>query len=201
MLVPRATLPRRRPGVVLHRTTDLDDLRPSVRDGVPCVSPLRVLLDLGAVAADEVARTFGRMVINGLVPANAARAALDRHRISGRPGIGALRTALDDWPFADERPDSELEVSIAKLLRDHRLGRFVFHPTIEGLEVDFAEPTRRLVIEGDGWEFHSSRDAFERDRHRDLVLAAAGWRCVRLTWHAVAERPGPTAALIRAALG
>jgi hypothetical protein len=24
--------------------------------------------------------------------------------------------------------------------------------------------------------------AFERDRERDLALAAAGWRCVRITW-------------------
>ncbi len=37
------------PGVHVHRTSDLVDLEPSYRLGIPCTNPLRLLVDLGAV--------------------------------------------------------------------------------------------------------------------------------------------------------
>ena len=40
----------------------------------------------------------------------------------------------------------------------------------------------RLVIELDGWEFHSSRDHFEEDRRRDARLAELGYRVLRFTY-------------------
>ncbi len=50
------------------------------------------------------------------------------------------------------------------------------------MEVDFAWPTARLVVECDGFEHHGDRPAFERDRRRDAILVAAGWRVIRVTW-------------------
>jgi very-short-patch-repair endonuclease len=50
---------------------------------------------------------------------------------------------------------------------------------------------RRVVIELDGHASHGTRLAFERDRERDRILTAAGWRVVRVTWrqlHDDAER-------------
>ncbi len=107
---------------------------------------------------------------------------------------------LDDWPLGEQRPDSEFEVAIARFLRNHRLHGFVFHPLIEGLEVDFACAARRLVLEGDGWEYHSSRASFERDRWRDLILTAGGWRVVRLTWRRLSDEPDRVADLLRRAV-
>lgn len=40
----------------------------------------------------------------------------------------------------------------------------------------------RVIIETDGWEFHSRREAFERDRARDRALAARGFVVIRLTY-------------------
>jgi len=40
----------------------------------------------------------------------------------------------------------------------------------------------RLVIELDGWEFHSSREQFEEDRRRDAKLAELGYRVLRFTY-------------------
>jgi len=41
-------------GVCVHTPTDLDDLRPIVRSGIPTTNPLRLLVDLGQVAPDAV---------------------------------------------------------------------------------------------------------------------------------------------------
>ncbi|HVT66015.1 MAG TPA: DUF559 domain-containing protein [Mycobacteriales bacterium] len=55
--------------------------------------------------------------------------------------------------------------------------------------VDFAWPEARLVLECDGFEHHSSRDAFHRDRRRWSALNRAGWRVVVVTWQDVVNDP------------
>ena len=77
---------------------------------------------------------------------------------------------------------------------------FPYTTLFRSLEVDFALDRERTVVETDGFEFHGGRDAFERDRERDLTLAAAGWRVIRLTWRMVVEQPDRTAALLGAAV-
>lgn len=198
--VPVGRAPRPRTGVAIHRTRTPADLEPSTPAGVPSTNPLRLLVDLGDVAPNDVARTLSHLVITKLITVTGARAAVERHSIPGRPGVGALRAALREWPLGDDRPDSELELDIARLLRGAGIQGFVFHPRIEGFEVDFAHRGARLIVEGDGHEFHGDRAAFERDRHRDLVLAAAGWTVVRLTWIAVHRRPDETIDALRRAL-
>jgi very-short-patch-repair endonuclease len=60
---------------------------------------------------------------------------------------------------------------------------------VAGLEVDFHWPRRRLVVEVDGFAFHSTRMAFERDRERDAILAAAGFRSLRFSHRQVTTQP------------
>ncbi len=45
----------------------------------------------------------------------------------------------------------------------------------------------RLVIETDGKQFHDDPEAFARDRDRDLVLKAMGYRVLRLTYQQVID--------------
>lgn len=42
-----------------------------------------------------------------------------------------------------------------------------------------------LVIELDGWEYHSDRNRFELDRRRDARLSARGYRVLRFSYHQV----------------
>ena len=49
------------------------------------------------------------------------------------------------------------------------------------MTVDFVFPDERLAVETDSWKWHRGRAAFERDRARDAVLAAAGYRTLRFT--------------------
>lgn len=43
----------------------------------------------------------------------------------------------------------------------------------------------RLVIEVDSWAHHSSYEAYEHDRYRDLVLGELGYLVIRLTYRRV----------------
>ncbi|MCU1441209.1 MAG: hypothetical protein JWP85_2206 [Rhodoglobus sp.] len=56
----------------------------------------------------------------------------------------------------------------------------------------------RLVIEVDGAEFHTSREAFEEDRRRDAVLAALGYRVLRFSYRQVEQRWPEVSAAIAA---
>src|SRR3712207_7206929 len=49
--------------------------------------------------------------------------------------------------------------------------------------------SQRLVVEMDGWRFHSSRAAFERNRRKDQDLIAAGYRVLRITWRQLVYEP------------
>jgi hypothetical protein len=76
---------------------------------------------------------------------------------------------------------SELERRFLRVVEEAGLPAPLMNQRIEGFEVDAVWPEQRLVVELDGWEFHRTREAFERDRERDAVLTAAGWRPMRLT--------------------
>jgi very-short-patch-repair endonuclease len=71
---------------------------------------------------------------------------------------------------------------------------------VAGHLVDFHWPGARLVIEVDGYRFHSSRAAFERDRRRDADLSDAGFRVIRVTWRQLVEEPLAVVARIARAL-
>jgi len=71
---------------------------------------------------------------------------------------------------------------------------------VAGYEVDFLWPGERLVVEVDGYAFHSTRAAFERDRVRDADLQAHGYRVLRFTWRRLAEAPEAVITAIATAL-
>ena len=53
---------------------------------------------------------------------------------------------------------------------------------MEGFEVDAVWRDARVAVELDGRDTHGTATAFERDRERDRILQAAGWRVVRITY-------------------
>ena len=73
-----------------------------------------------------------------------------------------------------------------------RIGRY---------EVDFFWPEHDLIVEIDGYAFHSSRGAFERDRRRDAELGARGLRVMRVTWRRLADESEALVANLALALG
>ncbi|MBV9166660.1 MAG: type IV toxin-antitoxin system AbiEi family antitoxin domain-containing protein [Solirubrobacterales bacterium] len=55
-------------------------------------------------------------------------------------------------------------------------------------------PREQVIVELDSWAFHSTREAFERDRERDVNTLAAGFATIRLTWQRMHRRPRDEAA-------
>lgn len=53
--------------------------------------------------------------------------------------------------------------------------------------VDFVAG-RRLVIEVDGYTYHSDPERFERDRNRDALLSKLGYRVLRFSYKQVLHR-------------
>jgi hypothetical protein len=67
--------------------------------------------------------------------------------------------------------------------------------------VDFAWPDVRVIVECDGFEYHSSASAFERDRRRWAELTRAGWRVVPVTWSQIVDDPTWVVGLVADLLG
>jgi very-short-patch-repair endonuclease len=189
------------PGVRVHSPTDVGDLRPVVRAGIPTTNPLRMLVDLGQVAPASVLPALQHVLLTGLASRSAVQALLERHGRRGRHGVGALRQAMATWAIGDRPPDSVLELRMAAVLRDHQLPAAEFHRRVLGYEVDFAIPLHRVILECDGWDAHGRDQAqFERDREKDAVLAAAGWVVLRFTWLRITRQPAWVASTIRAVI-
>lgn len=52
---------------------------------------------------------------------------------------------------------------------------------VAGREVDAWFPEQRVIVELDGYEYHSDRGSFEGDRDNDATALALGIRTVRIT--------------------
>ena len=57
-----------------------------------------------------------------------------------------------------------------------------------------------MIVEVDGYEFHSDRDSFERDRKRDVVMLAIGVVTVRITRERMKQEPEEEASRLLAIL-
>lgn len=192
---------RRLSGVVVHRSSVLADLTPTTRRGISCTNELRTLVDLGAVDPAAVAAALDRFAVTRRITPSAVEALIERHARPGRTGVTALRAALADWPIDDGIPDSELELAMARLLRDHGLPKATFHPRIAGYEVDFAIDGSPVVVECDGWTYHGAdRDQWQYDKDRDSDLHAAGRVVLRRSRDQIVREPTATANHIRALL-
>lgn len=172
------------PGSVLsHRSA----ARLRLREGLPVTAPARTLLDLGAVVdMRSLERAVNKALVTRIVDERALRRAVERLR--GRPGAAALKGVLDrlDGPSLTR---SEAEDRMRELLRRSGLPAPRANARVGGYEVDLLWRDERLVVEIDGYAFHSGRVAFERDRVRDADLQALGLRVLRVTWRQLVGEP------------
>ncbi len=188
-------------GVIAHRPRDLQGLRPVIRRGIRTTTPMRMLVDLGAVDPDGVRDAVEHLVTTRVLQLSAVRRALLRHAKRGRRGVGALRAVLDSWPLGAHPGDSVLELRMAELLVRHHLPAAEFHPIVAGYEIDFRITGTVVLLECDGFESHGlDRDQFEFDRIRAAELTAAGFVLVHFTWNQITRHPDGVARRIEAIL-
>jgi very-short-patch-repair endonuclease len=187
-----------KPGVRVHRVAALDRRDIRKLGGIPVTSPPRTILDLAAiVAGSELERALAEAQARRLTRETELLSLLAR--FAGRPGTAALRSLIggDASPALTR---SQAEQRLLALLRSAELPPPEVNARISRYEVDFLWRERRLVVEVDGFRYHSSRGAFERDRLRDSGLAGMGFRVMRTTWHQIVRRPEALVARIATAL-
>lgn len=112
-----------------------------------------------------------------------------------------MRAALADLAAKGAQlTRSDLEDRFAALLDAHGLPHPRHNARVHDFEVDAYWPAARLVVELDGYAFHHTRDAIQRDHDRDNELELAGYRVLRFTYDDVVRRPATTASRVARAL-
>jgi hypothetical protein len=171
------TWDRRRPGIKTHQASlARSDIRRHL--GIRVTSPARTIFDVAPRLTDKaLTRAINELRIKRLLKLEhlaelAAR--LPRHPGTSRiaPLIetpkGPTRSAFEDmFPAFAERFD---------------LPPYELNARAAGYEVDVLFPQQRVIVELDGYEFHSTPRAYENDRERDANTLAAGFETVRMTW-------------------
>ncbi len=174
-------------GVTVHRTTTLNRGDVRVIEGLPVTSPARTLID---IATDLDDRTFERAVDEALVQRlvseqqlGAAVAQARGHR--GAPILAALlerqREPAITWSQAEDR--------YLGLIRAAQLPEPRVNARVHGYMVDFYWPALGVVVEVQGYKFHSGRAAFERDTRKAARLTAAGITVSYVTWRQMEDEP------------
>lgn len=168
------------------------------RHGMRVTIPARALLDLSATTPRrELERLVEEAQVRKLASHSELMAMVERG--AGRRGVRTLRAIVSslDEPLLTR---SEAERLLLDLVRGAGLPLPRTNARIAGLEVDAVWPEQRLVVEVDGYAFHGTRAAFERDRRRDARLLMAGYRVIRLTWRQLTRERRRVIALLRGAL-
>lgn len=181
----------------LHRVGTLRDRERTTTEAIPVTTVARTILDVAPhLRPRAIEAALAQADRLGVFDRDALIRCVDDH--PRQPGRRALSTVLGlvmGRGAADTR--SALEVRLLQLCDDHGLPAPVANARLAGVLVDFHWPGTRLVVETDGYAFHSGRDAFERDRERDQRLAVAGYVVVRFTYNQVALTPEAVAHRLR----
>jgi very-short-patch-repair endonuclease len=174
--------------------------------------PQSDLTTLEGIRVTTTERTIADLA--AMLPMTALESALDdaiRRRLiklqtlRGRrlvgPGSRNLRIALAQRVDRDPVPGSVLERNFLGALRRSGLpeprrqwpvrrgGRVI-------AIVDFAYPEQRVVIEVDGYRYHTGRRDWQRDLARQNEIVACGYDVLRFTSQDVAEHPDETCARV-----
>jgi very-short-patch-repair endonuclease len=183
IVVPRGTR-RRRPGITVHRRTDL---RPGHRrqiDGIPVMGPISTLVDLASCIPDgQLERAINEADRLNLVDPETLRVAIES--LPRRPGLARLRGLLDRKALVD----TGLERRFLRLIQPLDLPTPHTQAWVNGFRVDFYWPHLGLVVETDGFRYHRTPSQQASDRRRDQTHAAAGLATLRFAEEQIRYEP------------
>ncbi len=167
------TITRRRhrhtAGICAHRAAGLLPRDVRVQQGLPVTSPARTLLDRATqLTLHDFERELDEALsVLGIVHRDQLRDVV--RRMTGHRGAPIMRRLLE------RRDDggvtrSEAERLFLALVREAGLPEPETQVRLAGYTVDFLWRKERVGFEIDGYQFHTSRHAFDRDRSKDLAL-------------------------------
>jgi predicted transcriptional regulator of viral defense system len=186
--VPHTSGVRSTARIVVHRSRR--GVQTTVREAVPVTTPMQTLLDL--------AMALPRRPLEKACENAEALQLFDLNRLDARhPGAKRLLEIVETHDLGT-MTRSETEDAFLALCDRHGIPRPLVNSRVEGFEVDFCWPDERLIVETDGRQ-HATLAAFGRDRAKDALLTARGWRVMRFTKRQLRRNPDEVAALVLSA--
>lgn len=175
----------RRVSGVLTRRAAWNPADATIHRSIPVTTVPRTLVDLAAVLSPpHLARAVHEASVLHDVGPDEIEAILARRH--NWPGCRELRAVLHgDTPVTLSRMESEF----LRLLRDAGLPQPRANGPVDGRYVDCRWPAQRLTVELDGYRYHRTRRAWERDRAREREARARGDDFRRYTYADVVEDP------------
>lgn len=197
--VPRNHSRRTAPGWRVVRA-DVPELEVLEEDGLRCTDAARTTRDLARVLPfPEAVAAADSALRQGIMSAEAVPLML---RAQGRGAAKVRRVGRHVDGLSGSVLESLLRVALAEagIPAPRTQHRILDEHGDEVARVDFCWPEQRLIVEADGFAFHSGREDYRRDRRRMNELERLAWRVLRFTWEDVTQRPGHVAALVSACL-
>ena len=178
----------------------------AIPEGFAVTTPARTLVDeAGLLGVRPLRREVERAAMLKLLDLDALYVSIAEAK--GRRGLKVLRAIAGDWETPDgTTPElrSEFEALVLPRLLSAGLHRPACNQPLringERIVVDFLWEGRKLVVETDGAQTHATPVAFQRDRWRDQLLVAAGYRVARITWDQMKREPDSVVARVANAL-
>jgi very-short-patch-repair endonuclease len=168
---PEVTAPgeHRRPGIATHRSTTLaGDVW--TRNGIRTTNPVRTIVDIAPRRTD---RQLIRLVQDARLAKHLNDTALRRLLLRCR----RLQPLIDP---SQNPTRSKLEDDFVAWIKKHKLPMPQINTKLKGgKEVDALYETEKLIVELDGWPYHSGREAFHSDHRRDSDHRTLGYDTVR----------------------
>jgi hypothetical protein len=187
VLNPEGHLLRDQYGVVVHR-----------REGAPLTSWRTRMLTTPSWTAVEVARSLRRPRALATLDAALRSQTCDERDLlavaeaqAGRRGIVTVRDLI---PLARPGAESPMESEARLVMLDGGLPEPLLQYEIVDRDgrlwrVDFAWPDRKVAVEYDGFDWHSSPEALRRDRQKRAALEEIGWRVMSIVSDGVRRHP------------
>jgi hypothetical protein len=186
--------------LVFHRTASIPKQMQRTRKGVTVTSPARTLVDVAGVCNEDVLEQAMEHAFRWRIASvNEVHHVLRKITTEGKAGTARVAGLLEQGVFSPEM-HSELERQALRMFR--RLGlpepicdyEVVADDFALGF-VDFAWPKAKVIVEAEGFQFHSGREAWESDIERYNAMTLRGWKVLRLTY---ADLHDPTSAFGKA---
>jgi hypothetical protein len=174
-------------GVISHRSGVLEEGDVIRRDGMPCTSPLRTVIDLsGSMSAHALGKVVDEMLRKRLLTLSALRERVGRTRPAPGRSVATLRKVLAQRLPGYDPGESELEARIVRIIDAQGLPRPAQQHRVRygknRYRIDFAWPDRKLYLEGNGFGWHNLSTDLEGDAHRQNDLVLDGWLPIEITW-------------------
>jgi len=197
--VTRSARAGKRAHLVVHQASVPGDEIARVR-GIPVTSVPRTMFDLAGILLErQVERAWNEMEVRGYRDRLSVVDLLERY--PGRKGSAVLRRLAGRKELSVGITRNEFEEAFLALIDRHGLPRprMNVHLALRGrfFEVDCFWERERVAVELDGAAVHKNIETFEKDRERDRILSAEGYRTPRVTWHHLTNTPEEVAADLR----